>query len=70
MLKIKGLEKFVSKFLPADLLFITDALAGGLDPQHYHAFLQNFGIAPEFFNVLVSFAEVLRIGYLVYKRKN
>ena len=68
MLKIKGLEKFVSKFLPADLAFAADALAGGFDPEHYHALIQNLGVAPELFNVVVSVLEVLRIGYLVWKR--
>jgi len=64
----KGLQRYKSKWLPADLVFVADAIGNGGMQDQYHLLLTSFGFSPSTVNVIISFLEVIRIGFLVYQR--
>lgn len=62
------LKAYKTKWLPADLVFIVDALSNSAWADNYHSFLTGLGLDPVTVNVLISILEVIRIGGLLLDR--
>lgn len=65
----KQLQSYKTKWLPADIVFIMDALANSTLAMQYHDMLTRLGLDPSAVNVVISLMEVVRIGYLLYEKK-
>lgn len=64
------IANYKTKWLPADLVFIADAISNSVMATQYKAFIMAMGIDPVTANALISILEVMRIASLLYERSN
>jgi hypothetical protein len=62
------LKAYKTKWLPADIVFVMDAISNSAWADSYHSFLTSLGLDPFTVNVIISIMEVVRIGGLLYQK--